>query len=223
MKTNKFWNNKKVLITGGTSGLGQSLNQQLLTLGAQTATVARHASRGVIEGDISDKNQIHRIHAEALTQLGRIDVLFNNASSLGPTPLKLLLDTECEDLAAVFETNLIGPFRLTKLVLPQMILNQFGIVVNISSDAAVSVYPRWGAYGSSKAALDHLTRILQAELENTGVKFLALDPGDMDTPLHLAAIPGADRSALHQPADSAQLILEQIAEEKFSPVRRSLR
>lgn len=223
MKTESFWKDKRVLITGGTSGLGKALDTELLKLGAQTAIVARHAGRNVIRGDVSDKNDTHRIFAEAVTELGSIDVLINNASSLGPTPLKLLMDTECEDFETVLQTNLIGPFRLAKLAASQMILNQFGLVVNISSDAAVNAYERWGAYGVSKAALDHLTRIFQIELEQTGVKFLSLDPGDMDTLLHLAAVPGADRLSLHNPADSAHLILQQIANEQFSPVRRSIR
>ena len=223
MKTESFWKNKKVLITGGTSGLGKALDIELTRAGAQTAKVARKGGDGVIQGDISDKHQIHRIYAEAVTQLGAVDVLINNASSLGPTPLKLLLDTECEDFEDVLQTNLLGPFRLIKIAASQMVLNQFGIIVNISSDAAVSAYPRWGAYGVSKAALDHMTRIFQAELEQTGVKFLALDPGDMNTPLHLAAVPDADRGSLHDPADSARLILEQIASERFTPIRRSIR
>ena len=223
MKTEGFWKNKKVLITGGTSGLGKALDIELTQLGARTAKVARKGGAGVIRGDVSDKRQIHRIYAQAVTELGTVDVLINNASTLGPTPLKLLMDTECEEFEDVLQTNLLGPFRLIKLAASQMVLNQFGIIVNISSDAAVSAYPRWGAYGVSKTALDHLTRIFQVELEQTGVKFLALDPGDMDTPLHLAAVPDADRGSLVDPADSARLILHQIAGGQFTPIRRSIR
>jgi NAD(P)-dependent dehydrogenase (short-subunit alcohol dehydrogenase family) len=226
MKTS-FWNEKRVLITGGTSGLGLALARALTARRARVAVVARHRPAETvglfIQGDVADKTQIHRIFAEAETELGGVDVLVNNASSLGPTPLKLLMDTDCEDLEAVLETNLVGPFRLSKLALGQMILRGAGVVVNVSSDAAVSAYPRWGAYGISKAALDHLTRIFQAELEGTGVRLLALDPGDMDTPLHLAAIPDADRSALHAPSDSAERILKLIENGEFSPVRRGVR
>ena len=241
----EYWPGKHVLITGGTSGLGRALAVQLHNLGAHVVVVARHRpiewdtlegdSISLITGDVSDKNAIHRIHAEALTLLSarnsslnqdtvpQIDVLFNNASALGPTPLRLLLDTDCEDFAQVLETNLIGPFRIIKLVLPAMILSQSGVVVNISSDAAVSAYPRWGAYGSSKAALDHLTRILQEEIADTGVRCLALDPGDMDTPLHFAAVPDADRAKLNSPESSATLMLKQIASAEVAPVRRSIR
>ena len=228
--SSQAWQNKKVLVTGGTSGLGRALAEQLVQSGAQVAVVGRHANRhrpypGItfIRGDVGAKNEVHRIHAEALSVLGGIDVLIHNASSLGHVPLRILLDTECETFEEVLQTNLIGPFRLSKLVVPEMILNHAGIVVAISSDAAVNAYPKWGAYSVSKAALDHLTRIFQAELSDTGVHFLALDPGDMDTPLHAAAVPDAERSSLHSPASSARLLLEQIATETFQPVRRSLR
>jgi NAD(P)-dependent dehydrogenase (short-subunit alcohol dehydrogenase family) len=223
MKNKNFWIDKRILITGGTAGLGAALNQLLLGQGARTAPVARTRKGDNIEGDISDKRQIHRIYAEAISRLGRIDILFNDASSLGPRSLKLLLDTDCEDFENALQTNLLGAFRLTKLVVPQMILNNFGLVVNISSDAAINAYPKWGAYGISKAALDHMTQIFQAELLDTKVKFLSLDPGDMNTSLHLAAVPNAKVDSLHQPADSARLILEQIENQQFSPVRRSIR
>ena len=223
MKTEDFWINKKVLVTGGTAGLGKALHLELNKQGAKTARVARSGDQSVIRGDVSNKNQVHRIFAEAISQLGSVDVLINNASTLGPTPLKLLMDTECEDFEDVLQTNLLGPFRLIKLATSQMILRQSGVIVNISSDAAVSAYPRWGSYGISKAALDHMSRIFQIELELTGVKFLALDPGDMNTELHLSAVPDADRSTLHDPADSAQLILQQIANQQFLPIRRGIR
>ena len=110
-------------------------------------------------------------------------------STLGPTPLRLLLDTECEDLAGVLETNLVGPFRLTKVLAGAMAIRGAGTIVHISSDAAVEPYPRWGAYGISKAAQDHLSRILAAELDGTGVRILAVDPGEVDTVMHAAAMP----------------------------------
>ena len=226
---NKFWLNKRVLITGGTKGLGQAIATDLVRRGAKVATVARgqepvnSGPLSRIQGDIAEKTQTHRIFAEALAKLGGVDVLINNASALGPTPLRLLLDTECEDFFQVLETNLLGPFRLTKLAVPGMILQGFGIVVNISSDAALNAYPHWGAYSVSKAGLDHMTRIFQAELAATGVRFLALDPGDMDTALHALAVPDADTSQLHRPGDSASLLLDQLASEEFTPVRRSLR
>lgn len=208
-------NDKRILITGGTSGLGKALAYELLRRGARVAIVARNPEALAktvreapgdlvgIQADVANKEDTYRISAEAIAALGAVDVLVNNASLLGPTPLRLLQDTECEDLAAVLETNLVGPFRLTKALLPGMVLRREGIVVNISSDAAVSAYPRWGAYGSSKAALAHLSRIWSDELRESGISFFAIDPGDMDTPMHAAAIPDADPKSLLSPHDAA--------------------
>src|SRR5205085_1284417 len=125
-----------------------------------------------LPGDVADKNQTHAIAGAAAALVGPIEVLVHNASTLGPVPMPLLLDTACEDLSAVLETNLVGPFRLSKAVGGAMALRGRGLIVQISSDAAVAAYPRWGAYGVSKAGFDHLGRILAAELESTGVRVL---------------------------------------------------
>ncbi|MEM8862593.1 MAG: SDR family oxidoreductase, partial [Chloroflexota bacterium] len=171
---NEFWKNQRVIITGGTSGLGKALAHQLDEFGARVVIIARNQAtleqtvKGTniypIQADVSNKFDIHRISGEALGVLGGIDVLFNNASYLGEAPLKLLLDTECEDLEQVLATNLVGPFRLTKALVPSMLMEGSGTVINISSDAAVSAYPQWGSYSVSKAAIDHLSRIWQEEL-----------------------------------------------------------
>src|SRR6185436_11621447 len=134
-----------------------------------------------------------------------------------PVPLRLVLDTECEDLAQVLETNLVGPFRLTKILAGAMVLRGEGVLVHLSSDAAIEPYPRWGAYGVSKAAQDHLSRILAAELDGTGVRVLAVDPGEMDTVMHAAAIPDADRASLQQPGEVAARILEMIEDDARAP------
>src|SRR6476661_3979363 len=213
------------LVTGASRGLGRALAEQLAARGARVALVARElgplrdvvaAIRGrggdahAIAGDISDKTAIHRIAGQATALVGDINIAIHNASTLGPTPLRLLLDTECEDLAAVLETNLVGPFRLTKVLAGAMALRGAGVIVHISSDAAVEPYPRWGAYGISKAAQDHLSRILAAELDGTGVRVLAVDPGEMDTKMHRAAIPDADPTTLARPAEVAARILAMI-------------
>ena len=146
--------------------------------------------------------------------LGGLDVLVNNASSLGPVPLALLADTDCEALEAALATNLGGPFRLTKALLGALGAaareGRKALVVNISSDAAVSAYARWGAYGASKAALAHLGRIWDEELREHGVRVTSFDPGDMDTPLHALAVPDADPATLKRPADSARELLALI-------------
>ncbi|HMG55137.1 MAG TPA: SDR family oxidoreductase, partial [Kofleriaceae bacterium] len=145
--------------------------------------------------------------------VGKIAIAIHNASTLGPTPLRLLLDTECEDLTAVLETNLVGPFRLTKVLAGAMALRGAGVIVHISSDAAIEPYPRWGAYGASKAAQDHLSRILAAELDGTGVRVLAVDPGEMDAAMHAAAIPEADPRTLQRPDEVAARIVQMIEDD----------
>ncbi len=146
--------------------------------------------------------------------LGGLDVLINNASSLGPVPLKLLADTDCEDLEAALATNVVGPFRLTKALLGALGASARAgrpvLVVNITSDAAVTPYAGWGAYGASKAALLHMSRIWDQELEAHGVRVKAIDPGDMDTPLLALAVPDADPADLKRPVDSAREIVELI-------------
>jgi NAD(P)-dependent dehydrogenase (short-subunit alcohol dehydrogenase family) len=216
------------LVTGASRGLGRALAEALAAKGARVALVARDVRpledvvamiRGkggdahAIAGDVSAKDAVHRIAGQAQGLVGEIGIAIHNASSLGPTPLRLLLDTECEDLAEVLETNLVGPFRLTKILAGAMALRGEGTLVHISSDAAVEPYPRWGAYGISKAAQDHLSRILAAELAGTGVRVLAVDPGEMDTKMHADAIPDADRATLQRPADVAARIVQMIEDD----------
>jgi NAD(P)-dependent dehydrogenase (short-subunit alcohol dehydrogenase family) len=223
---------KNVIVTGASRGLGRALAERLATEGARVVGVARgegeltaamaaiRARGGVahaVVADIADKDAVARIAGAAAALVGPIDVLVHNASTLGPVPLRLLLDTACEDLAAVLETNLVGPFRLTKLVAGPMVLRGDGVVIHISSDAATSAYPRWGAYGAAKAAQDHLSRILAAELDGTGVRVLAVDPGEMDTVMHAAAIPDADPATLARPADVAAAIVELIRDAERAP------
>lgn len=216
----------KVAITGGTSGLGLALVREMLTRGAEIAFVAR-GREGVervvrqngrahgIVGDVSSKDDIHPLAIQIVGALGGLDVLVNNASDLGPVPLALLGDTPCEDLERALATNVLGPFRLTKALLGALASSaregRGGVVLNVSSDAAINPYPRWGAYGASKAALHHLSRIWDAELEGEGIRFLSLDPGDMDTPLHALAVPDADASELKRPETAAHELAEAIA------------
>lgn len=217
--------NMRVAITGGTSGLGRALVSELSNRGATVAFVARTAdvvarvadetnTTGIV-GDVGDKTDSHRIALQVTGNLGGLDVLINNASTLGPTPLALLADTDCEDLEAALLINLIGPFRLTKALLGALARSardgSTALVVNISSDAATNAYPYWGAYGASKAGLRHLTSIWDEELSEIGIRFLSVDPGDMDTPLHALADPDADPSTLKRPEESAREIAELIA------------
>src|SRR4051794_20411528 len=203
----------RVAITGGTSGLGLALVREFGRRGARVALVARTAgavaevartcgAHGIV-GDVARKRDIHPIAVQISAALGGLDVLVNNASSLGPVPLALLGDTECEDFALALETNVLGPFRLTKALLGALTASardgRGAVVLNVSSDAAINAYPRWGAYGASKAALAQMTAIWGEELAADGVRFLSVDPGDMDTPLHALAIPDADPATLKRP------------------------
>lgn len=215
----------RVAVTGGTSGLGLALVRELHRRGARVAFVARHEDRvrevademrgaSGIPGDISAKADIYPLALQVLAELGGLDVLINNASDLGPTPLRLLADTDCEDLERALATNVVGPFRLTKAVLGALAASaregRGAVVVNISSDAAVNAYQTWGAYGASKAALRHLTAIWDDETRVDGVRMLSIDPGDMDTPMHAAAVPDADRSGLKRPEAAAREIVDAI-------------
>ncbi len=212
----------RVAVTGGTSGLGLALVRLLTSRGAAVAFVARTASDvarvssetgavGIV-GDIGQKTDIHPIALQINGNLGGLDVVINNASSLGPVPLSLLADTDCEELEEALAVNLVGPFRLTKALLGSLATSaangNAATVINITSDAAVNAYPEWGAYGASKAGLQHMTAIWHEEARDLGVRFVAMDPGDMDTPLHAAADPEADRTTLKDPADSALEVLD---------------
>lgn len=215
----------KIAVTGGTSGLGLALVEELLARSARVAFIARGRDRvdsvsirfpkahGIV-GDVSKKEEIYPIAIQISGALGGIDVLINNASDLGPVPLALLADTECEDFERALATNVLGPFRLTKALLGSLASSarqgRRPLVVNISSDAAINPYPYWGAYGASKAALHHLSRIWSEELKVAGVQVLSFDPGDMDTPLHAAAVPEADRAGLKRPETAARELADAI-------------
>jgi NAD(P)-dependent dehydrogenase (short-subunit alcohol dehydrogenase family) len=214
----------RVAVTGGTSGLGLALVRLLVARGAHVTFVARNAKAidqivhetggyGIV-GDMGRKEDIYPIALQIIGNLGGLDVLINNASALGPTPLALLADTECEELEQALRVNLLGPFRLTKSLFGALATSarngRGAVVINISSDAAVHVYPGWGAYAASKAALRHLTAVWAEEAKANGVSFLSLDPGDMDTPLHALAVPDADPKTLRRPEDAAAEILDRL-------------
>ncbi|MFT3839685.1 MAG: SDR family oxidoreductase [Myxococcaceae bacterium] len=228
------WKDTKAVVTGASRGLGAALVAELSARGASVVAVARgrEALDGLVrqlkaEGrnvfgvvaDVADKDSTHRIAGEAQALIGEVNLVIHNASELGPVPLRPLLDTDCEDLERVLQANLVGPFRLTKALAAPMALKKRGTVVHLSSDAAVEAYPAWGAYGVSKAAQDHLARILAAELEGTGVRVFSVDPGEMDTKMHADAIPEADPKTLLKPLVVAQRIARLIEQAPAGPVR----
>jgi NAD(P)-dependent dehydrogenase (short-subunit alcohol dehydrogenase family) len=229
----------RVAVTGGTSGLGLALVEAFAARGDHVAFVARDAGRvarvaraiagshGIV-GDVAKKEDVHAIALQIGGALGGLDVLIHNASSLGPVPLALLADTECEDFEAALATNVLGPFRLTKALLGLLAASAResgadgarAVVVNVSSDAAVTPYAGWGAYGASKAALAHMSRIWHEELAAHDIAVIAVDPGDMDTPLHAAAVPDADPATLKRPRDAAREITGRIDRERAARAPR---
>jgi NAD(P)-dependent dehydrogenase (short-subunit alcohol dehydrogenase family) len=214
------------LITGASRGLGAALARRLAARGVRVVLVARGAAdveavaasiRAVggeahaLVADVGDKRAVYPLAGAAADLVGPIDLLVNNASELGATPLRALFDTECEDLERVLAVNLVGPFRLSKAVGGSMALRRRGTILNVSSDAAISAYPGWGAYSASKAGLDQLGRVLAAELAEHGVRVLGVDPGEMDTVMHRLAIPEADPRTLAQPEAVAERVLAWLA------------
>jgi NAD(P)-dependent dehydrogenase (short-subunit alcohol dehydrogenase family) len=202
------------LITGASRGLGEALALELSRQGARSVLVSR--SRAALEpvlrrireaggeahgleADVGSKDDIYPLAGAASALVGPIELLIHNASDLGPTPLRLLLDTECEDLERVLAVNLLGPFRLSRIIAGSMALRERGTIVHVSSDASVNAYSHWGAYSVSKAALDHLSRLWAAELFAHGVRSFSVDPGEMDTQMHRAALPDADPKSLERP------------------------
>jgi len=193
------------IVTGASQGFGRALAEELAddgwdlvvdarhqpALEVAAAALRRHGGRVVaLAGDVADP-----VHREALvaaaTRLGGVDLLVNNASTLGPTPMPALADYPLEELEAVYRTNVIAPLALVQRALPAL-LAAHGAVVNVTSDAAVEGYEGWGGYGSSKAALEQVSNVLAAE--QPALRVYRFDPGDMRTQMHQEAFPGEDIS-----------------------------
>ena len=207
------------LITGASRGLGRATARALAGRGWSLVVDARDgadltdALRGLprviaVPGDVSDPG--HRADlAASVARLGRLDVLVNNASSLGTSPLPALRGYDLDELRHVYETNLVAPLALIQL-LASPLTTAGGVIVNVSSDAAVQAYPGWGGYGSAKAALDQLTAVLAAEEE--ALRCYAFDPGDMRTDMHQLAFPGEDISDRPEPESVVPALLRLIGE-----------
>lgn len=208
-----------VLITGASRGLGRATALAFARLGTSIAICARggddltavaneagaHGGQVLtIRADLRDPGDLERVVALTLDRFGRVDILINNASELGPIPLPYLIDYPPEAFQDVLRVNVFAPFRLTQAVIGGMLQRGSGVVINVTSDVAARGYPGWGAYSVSKAALEGLTRTWAAELAGTGVRVHAIDPGDMDTAMHRAAIPDADPAELSDPERVAE-------------------
>ena len=223
------------IVTGGSRGLGKALARELLMRGLHViidgrdpvALESARAELGVfgnvvaIAGDVSDAAHAHSLVAAA-NDLGRLDLLVNNASTLGAVPLPRIDQLAPDTFNELFAVNVYAPIHLIQHALRLMRRSRdVATIVNITSDAGVEAYPTWGGYGATKAALEHFSRVLAAELEPSNVRVLVADPGDMNTQMHRDAIPDADPSDLRDPIDSARALVRAIAElqEPYARVR----
>jgi NAD(P)-dependent dehydrogenase (short-subunit alcohol dehydrogenase family) len=207
------------LITGASKGLGRATARGLAERGWSLIVDARRvdelaaAMRGlddvvVIGGDVTDP--AHRAQlAAAVGRFGRLDVLLNNASRLGPSPQPLLRDYPIDELGRVYDTDVFAPLALIQLLTVPLTAAS-GTIVNVSSDAAVDAYQGWGGYGSAKAALNQLTAVLAAE--EPALRCYSFDPGDMRTEMHQLAFPGQDISDRPLPESVVPALLRLLDE-----------
>lgn len=177
------------------------------TLRDRIEQIAPKTSVLTITADLTRPEDIERVVATTLNEFkGRLDVLVNNASTIGPTPMPYLLDYPLEDFHRVLNTNLTAPFLLIKKALPAMI-EQGGSIINVTSDAGVTGYPGWGAYGISKFGIEGMSKTWAAELAGSGVRLNWVDPGDMNTAMHRAAEPDEEPTQWADPADVTEVFL----------------
>jgi NAD(P)-dependent dehydrogenase (short-subunit alcohol dehydrogenase family) len=207
------------VVTGASQGLGRALAHELASRGWALVLDARHEAplrdavrelpggpHPAIAGDVADPAH-RRDLVDVAAELGGAGALINNASTLGASPLPALADLDTATYLRILEVNLVAPVALTAALLPQLRLRN-GVVVNVTSDASVEAYETWGGYGSSKAALDHATRVLAAE--EPALRVYAVDPGDMRTQMHQDAFPGEDISDRPEPAVAVPAFLRLI-------------
>jgi short-subunit dehydrogenase len=182
-------------------------------LAAAANELRRFTEVVAIPGDITDRAHAKRLVQAGLERFGRIDVLVNNASAIGPSPMPALDVYPLEALQKVFQVNVVAPLHLIQLVLPGMRERGTGLIVNVTSDAAIQPYSGWGGYGASKAALEQISKVLASELEGSGIRVYLVDPGDMNTQLHREAEPGVDLSHLPGPEIPAAVFLDLLKRE----------
>ncbi|HMF57764.1 MAG TPA: SDR family oxidoreductase [Pyrinomonadaceae bacterium] len=222
---------KYVLITGASQGLGRQLAIDYAREGARGISITarsrpaleevreriREASPEaqvvLIVADLGRQDEIERVVATTLAEFGgRLDVLVNNASSIGPTPMPYLLDYPLEDFRNVLEVNLIAPYLLIKKAMPAMI-ERGGSIINVTSDAGRTGYPGWGAYGVSKFGIEGMSETWAAELEESGVRVNWVDPGNMNTLMHRRAEPDEDPNEWADPADVTEVFIYLASDE----------
>lgn len=210
---------KIIMITGASKGLGKALTIYFAKEGYDLAICARneenllHVKKEAeaigsnvlaVVADASIPKDVERFVAMTEEHFGKIDVLINNASMLGPSPMPYLLDYPEEDFLEVLRVNSVGPFLITRRVLPGMILRNDGSIINVTSEAGNIGFAGWGAYGISKFALEGLTETWADELSETAIRVNMVDPGEMDTEMHDLAVPDCDYE-LANPNDLVQV------------------
>lgn len=214
-------NNKVVMITGASKGLGKALTMAFAKEGARLAICSRseeglekvkHEAEGLgaevlaIPADISQPRDVERFVALTEEVYGQIDVLINNASILGPSPMPLLLDYPEQNFAEVLRVNVVSAFLVSQRVIPIMLERNEGSIINVTSEAGHVGYAGWGAYGISKFAVEGLTQTWADELSHTSVRVNMVDPGEMDTEMHRLAVPDCDYP-LRKPEDVVDIFL----------------
>ncbi|MDM5330872.1 SDR family oxidoreductase [Neobacillus sp. CF12] len=214
-------NKKVVMITGASRGLGRALALAFAKEGARLAICSRTSNELLkvkedaealggevlaVTADISLTRDVERFVAMTEEAFGQIDVLINNASILGPSPMPLLLDYPEEDFAEVLRVNSISPFLVARRVIPGMLQRNHGSIINVTSEAGNVGYAGWGAYGISKFAVEGLTETWADELSETNLRVNMVDPGEMDTDMHRLAVPDCDYS-LVKPEDVVNVFL----------------
>jgi NAD(P)-dependent dehydrogenase (short-subunit alcohol dehydrogenase family) len=204
------------IVTGASRGLGFALSDALaergwrLVIDGRDGAALEHAAARLrdrtevvaLPGDVTDPRHRHALVDAAAP----VDLLVNNASTLGPSPLPPLSGYPLDRLEQVYRVNTLAPLALAQVALPR--LAEGARIVNVTSDAAVEAYEGWGGYGSSKAALEQLSAVLAAE--NPALRIYAVDPGDMNTRMHQEAFPGEDISDRPPPAVSVPGLLALI-------------
>ncbi|TCP70687.1 SDR family NAD(P)-dependent oxidoreductase [Baia soyae] len=216
------FSNQVIMITGASKGLGRALALAFAKERAKLAICSREETKllqvkkeaieqGAMEvlaitADLSLSRDVERFIALAEATFGTIDVLINNASILGPSPMPLLADYPEVDYQEVLRVNAVGPFLVTRRVVARMLQEKKGSIINVTSEAGHTGYSGWGAYGISKFALEGLTETWADELEGTGVRMNMIDPGEMDTEMHALAVPDCDYD-LTDPNDVVDVFL----------------
>ncbi len=219
------------IVTGASRGLGEALatglartgwslvvdGRDAVTLGAAADRIRAAATPGAqvvaVVGDITDEAHRHDLTAAAF-ELGGLDLLVNNAGTLGTSPLPSLADYPLDDLRIAFEVNVVAPLGVLQDALPLLLDAPHPRLLNVTSDAAVEAYEGWGGYGAGKAALEHLGAVLAAEFPALTV--WSVDPGDLRTAMHQAAFPGEDISDRPEPSAVVPGFLELIGSDRPS-------